>query len=330
MDGLKPSRRRFLAGAVAGGVGAAAGCLGITGDESDDSDGATLTLSLSRVDGSLHDRYVLDREAPADRWDEAALDAAVAGDSYTTQHGKPFSAGADDPEYAAHEGTYYRLGSVVVDEVTETYPVLRLYGADEAVESAVEAGEDGPLPKADRRAVRIAHFAARARGNVGGYAVGLVERGGYAYRTESDRADSELLDDDGPGHISYRDSTYRTDIERERFHEAVYRPTAEPVAERPERIEAILRARLVGPRIGSDELSAEAERIVDRAAADEYTETRPYSEAFVELLRALDARPYLDGNVRKDAGLAGNDEEMIRHGEAYYERYLRLSGSVDG
>ena len=329
MDGFTPSRRRLLVGAIAGGVGAAAGCLGTIDDESDDGDGATLTLSLSRVDGSLRDRYVRDRGAPAERWDEAALDAALAGESYTTQHRKPFFASPDDPAYVTDGGTYYRLGSVVVDEVAETYPVLRLFEADEAVDSAVEGGEDGALPRADRRAVQVAHFAARARGNVGGYAVGLVERGGYAYRSESDRADSDLLDDDGPGHVTYRDTTYRVDIERERFHEAVYRPTAEPVAESPDRMEAILRAGLVGPRIESGELSEAAERIVDRAAADEYGETHPYSEAYVELLRALDARPYLDGNVRKDAGVGEDDEDMIRHGEEYYERYLRLSGSGD-
>ena len=329
MDGLTPSRRRLLAGAIAGGVGAVAGCLGTTDDDPDDGDGATLRLSLSRVDGSLRERYVRDSDDPAERWDEAALDAALAGDSYTIRHREPFYSGPEKPAYVAHEGTYYRLGSLVADEVAETYPVLRLYETDGAVESAVAADEEGDLPLVDRRAVKIAHFAARARGNVGGYAVGLVERGGYAYRNETDRADSDLIDDDGPDHVTYRDTTYRVDIERERFHEAVYRPISEPVAESPERIEAILRARLVGPRIESDELSEAAERIVDRAAADEYTETHPYSEAYVELLRALDARPYIDGNIRKDAGVGEHDKEMIRHGGAYYERYLRLSGSAD-
>ena len=329
MDKSTPSRRRLLAGVVAGGVGAVAGCLGTTDDEPSDGTGATLRLTLSRVDGSLRERYVRDRDSPAERWDEAALDAALTGESYTTRHREPFLAGSGDPAYVAHDGTYYRLGSVVVDEVAETYPVLRLYATDGAVESAVAAGEDGDLPRVDRRAVEIAHFAARARGNVGGYAVGLVERGGYAYRDESARADSDLLDDDGPGHVTYRDATYRVEIERERFHEAVYQPTAQPVAESPERMEAVLRARLVGPRIGSDELSSEAARILERAAADGYGETHPYSEAYVELLRALDARPYIDGNVGKDAGLGEHDEEMIRYGESYYERYLRLSGGTD-
>lgn len=331
MDELAPSRRRLLVGALAGGIGAAAGCLG-TSDDGDggDSDGAELRLSLSRIEGSLRDRHVRDRDDPPEGWDEAALDAALAGESYATQGRKPFFASPDDPKYVAHEGTYYQLGSVVVDEVAETYPVLLLFAVDgDDVESAVDGGEDGDLPEADQRAVRIAHFAARARGNAGGYQVGLVQRGGYAYRTETARAESALLADDGPDHVSYRDTTYRVEIERERFHETVYRPTAEALAESPERMEAILRATFVGARVGSDDLSAEARRIVEGADAEEYSETHPYSEAYVELLRAIDARPYIDGNVRKDAGVRENQKEMIRYGDEYYERYLRISGEAD-
>ncbi|VTT86152.1 hypothetical protein DM2_2190 [Halorubrum sp. DM2] len=338
MDELTSSRRRLLAGAVAGGIGVVAGCLGTDSDDPSDDGGAELGLSLSRVDGSLRDRYVRDSDDPAEEWDEAALNAALAGEEYTTQYRKPFFAGVDDPAYVRRDGTHYRLGSVVVDEVAETYPVLRLFevdgdsdpnSTDGGGESAVDADEGEKLPDADQRAVQIAHFAARARGNVGGYPVGLVQRGGYAYRDGTARTESALLRDDGPERVVYRDNTYRVEVERERFHEAVYRPTAEPVAERPERMEAILRARLVGPRIGSDELSAEADRILRRAATDEYAETYPYSDAYVELLRALDARPYIDGNVRKDGGGVETGEEMIRHDEEYYERYLRILDEGD-
>lgn len=337
MADLTTSRRRLLAGALAGGVGAAAGCLGAGNDGGDPSggDGPELRLSLSRVDGSLRDRYVRDRDDPPREWDEAALDAALAGESYTTQGRKPFFASPDDPAYVLLNGTRYRLGSVVVDEVAETYPVLRLFeadgdgdssAADDDRESAVDAGEDGDLPDADQRAVHVAQFAARARGNAGGYPVGLVERGGYAYRNDTARAESALLADDGPERVAYRDATYRVEIERERFHEAVYRPTAEAVAESPERMEAILRATFVGPRIEPDGLSAEADRIVEQADIEEYAERHPYSDAYVELLRALDARPYVDGNVRKDAGVGETAEEMIRYGDEYYERYLRILG----
>ncbi|QWC20517.1 hypothetical protein [Halorubrum sp. 2020YC2] len=330
MDGLTPSRRRLLAGALAGGIGAAAGCLGTGSDgDADDGDGAELRLSLSRVDGTLRDRYVRDPDDPPEGWDGSALDAALAGESYTTQGRKPFFAAPDDPAYVLDEGTYRELGSVVVDEVRETYPVLRLFETDGDVESAVDGSKDGSLPEADQRAVRIAYFAARARGDEGGYPVGLVQRGGYAYRTDPARDDSALLDDDGPDRVSYRDTAYRVEIERERFHEAVYRPAATAVAERPERMEAILRARFVGPRIERGDLSAEARRIVEQADMEEYAETHPYSDAYVELLRAMDARPYIDGNVRKDAGASETEEEMIRYGEEYYERYLRVVDGAD-
>lgn len=341
---LAPSRRRLLAGALAGGFSAAAGCIG-TGDsmgadggDPNGGDGAELRLSLSRVDGSLRDRYVHDRDDPPEGWDEAALDAALAGESHTTQGRKPFFAGTDDPAYVLRDGTYHELGAVVVDEVAETYPVLRLFEADDdggsgATDgddgSPVDGGEDGDLPEADRRAVRIAHFAARARGNEGGYPVGLVQRGGYAYRNETARAESALLADDGPERVAYQDTTYRVEIEQERFHEAVYRPTAESVAESPERMEAILRATLVGPRVEPEELSEEARRIVEEADIEEYVETHPYSDAYVELLRALDARPFIDGNVRKDAGVEETTEEMIRYGGDYYERRLRISGEAE-
>ena len=336
---LAYSRRRLLAGALAGGVGAVAGCLG-TGDDGDPSggDGPELGLSLSRIDGPLRDRYVRDRDDPPEGWDEAALDAALADERYATRGRKPFFAGPDDPTYALDGETYYELGSVVVDEAAETYPVLRLFAVDggsgsaggDGTESAVDGGEDGSLPDADKRAVQIAHFAARARGNVGGYPVGLVQRGGYAYRSETARADSALLAEDGPDRVSYRDTTYRVETERERFREAVHRPTAEAITESPERMEAVLRARLVGPRIASDGLSDEADRIFRRAVGDEYGETHPYSDAYVELLRALHARPYIDGNVRKDAGVGEGREEMIRYGDDYYERYLRITGAESG
>ena len=109
----------------------------------------------------------------------------------------------------------------------------------------------------------------------------------------------------------------------------MYRPTAEAVAESPDRVEAILRATFVGPRVERDDLSDEGDRILRRAVGDEYAETHPYSDAYVELLRAIDARPFIDGNVRKDAGVGETQEEMIRYGDEYYERYLRILDEED-
>ncbi|TKX85901.1 hypothetical protein EXE43_11260, partial [Halorubrum sp. SS5] len=86
MEHLTATRRRLLAAGLVGGVGAVAGCLG-TDDGADRSGGVgpELGLSLSQIDGPLRDRYVRDRDAPADAWDEAALDAVLAGERYTTR-----------------------------------------------------------------------------------------------------------------------------------------------------------------------------------------------------------------------------------------------------
>ena len=317
------SRRRLLASGVAAGLAASAGCLGSgTGPLGEDA-GTELTLSLTRLDGSLRDRYVYEYEDPDDNWDTQALRAALHDEQYTTQLRKPFFARPADPAYVVHGGTYYQLGSVVVDEVAETYPVLRLFEADDPAANPVDGGDDGDLPESDHRAVHIAHMAARARGTEGGYPSGLVQRGGYAYRSEAARDASDLLAEDGPDSVTYRGTTYDVEVTHEQFHEPRYRPTAEPVADGPDRMEAVLRATLVGARVRENDLSSDARRIVTDADADRYRETHPFSDAYEELLRAIDERPYIDGNIQKDAGVEDGNE-LFRYGDTYYRYYLRL------
>jgi len=323
------SRRRLLAGGLVAGLTATAGCLELGGDTGSDDAEPKLTLSLTRVDGPLRERYVHERGDPDERWDEQALDAALNSTQYTTQHRKPFFASPEDPAYVRHEGTYYQLGSVIVDEVTERYPVLRLFEADEPTEPSVDGSEDGDLPETDQHAVQIAHMAARARGNEGGIPSGLVQRGGYVYRRETTRTESELLAEDGPDYVSYRETTYEVEITWEQFHEAVYRPTAEQVANDPEQMEAILKATLVGPRVSAATLSSEATQIIAEARAEDFSETYPFSNSFQELLRALDKRAYIDGNIRKDAGVRANEKEMIQYDDAYYAYFLRFSDGSD-
>jgi len=323
MRDLSLSRRRLLAGGLAAGLTVSAGCLGSGNSSFGEDTGAELTLSLSRVDGLLRDRYVREYGAPDDSWDEQALGAALNDEQHTTQLRQPFFARPEDPAYVVHDGTYYQLGSVIVDEVTETHPVLRLFDAEDTEADSVDGSEDGELPESDHRAVHIAHMAARARGTEGGYPSGLVRRGGYVYRSETARDGSDLLAEDGPTHVTYRGTTYEVEITRERFHEPIYRPTAEPVTDDPERMESILRAALVGARVPSDTLSADARQILTDADAGSYSETHPFSDAYEELLRATDRRPYIDGNIRKDAGVR-EAEEMIQYGDAYYRYYLRL------
>ena len=323
------SRRRLLAGGLVAAASGVAGCLGgfVTGGPADGNDGddRVLALTLDDVGETLRDTDVVDPAEAGPRWDEAAFAAARDGERYTTQYRKPFPSATDPPTYAVHEDTYYQLESIVVDEAEETRPVLRLFDVDEGdAGDGTDAVEQQTLPEGDRRAVEIAHFSARARGNPGGVPVGLVERGGYVYRDEEAVDASDLLATDGPDRITYRETVYRVDVTRERFYEPVYRAVAEPVAESPERMEAILRAHTVGARIGDDELSADARDVIEAARYGGYEESHPYSDGYAELLRAFHERPYLDGNVRKDAGWSESGSGRIRYGDRYYTYRLRF------
>lgn len=329
MHNISVSRRQLLASGLAASLTASAGCLSFGTNRLGQNSGTELTLSLTRVDGALRDRYVYVSEDPDDHWDLQALDAALNDEQYTTQLRQPFFARPEDPAWVSKEGTYYRLGSVVIDEVTETRPVLRLFETEDSTTNAVAGGKDGPLPESDHRAVHIAHMAARARGNEGGYPSGLVQRGGYVYRSETAREDSDLVGEDSPTHVTYRETPYEVAVTDEQFHEAIYRPTAEPVTDDPDRMEAILRATFVGARVSQDELSSEAQRIIIEADADEYSETHPFTEPYRELLRAIDKRPYADGNIRSDAGVRTDEHELLQYEDTYYRDYLQLTENSD-
>jgi hypothetical protein len=269
---------------------------------------------------------VVDLSDTRPEWDEDAFNTTFEGETYTIQGRKPFFSTSEDPEYVKRDGTYYQLGSVIVDEVEETHPVLRLMEAsDSGGDSAGTGIEADQLPDVDRRAVQIAHMAARARGNEGGVPWGLVERGGYVYRQEEAVETSRLLAEDGPNHVIYRDTRYEVEVTRELFHEPVYRATIEPVANSPEQIETILRATFVDARLTRNELSQAARDVLAGAQGDGYSETYPYSAEYREVLTALHQRAYLDGNIEKDA--LSDDQRMnkLLYDGEYFDYYLRLS-----
>lgn len=332
MHDAAPSRRQVLASGFAVGLAAASGCLGLTDDVgsglSDDGSERSLVLSLHREDGPLRDGFVSDLSENRVEGDEAAFDAALNGSDYTIQYRKPFLSTPEDPVYARRNDTYYRLGSVVVDEATATRPVVRLFAVEaDAPSGAVPASD---LPAVDRTAVQRAYFVARARGNAGGVPWAGVDRGGYAYRSGEAVDASRLLDDDGPDIVTYRDDAYRVEVTRETFREPVYRPTAEPVADEPERLERILRARFVDAYLPGESLSEGARDLLRTARVEGYRETHPYSAAYEEVLRALHARAYLDGNVENDAAVADRGRSMLRYDGAYYDYRLRFEAGADG
>lgn len=317
------TRRRALAGGLAGLVAASAGCAGL--DRGREEPTRRLRLTLSREGATLREQFVVDlADTTLDR-DEDAFATVRDGEPYRTRGHRPFGSRPDDPVYTRHEGTYYRLGAVVVDEETVTRPVLRLFAVGESdADDAVPAAD---LPESDRRAVEIAYMAARARGDEGGVPWGLVQRGGYVYRSDAVEA-SDLLSDDGPDRVRYRETTYRVAVAREQFYEPVYEATATPVAASPARMEAILRAKFVGARVGGDDLSADAREVLATARTDGYDEAHPYSEAYRTVLERLNERAYVDGNVEKDAGVRDEGRRMLRYDGVYYEyRLVFVDGS---
>lgn len=322
MDDPSLSRRRVLASGAVGALAATAGCLGFGGRD-EQSRQRALVLTLSEQDGPLRDQYVLDLEQTRSPRDEEAFRTTLDGGSYTSEFFKPFWASPEDPVYTRHDGAYYRLGSVVVDEAAATYPVLRLYEREGTPDGDVPAAAD--LPTVDQRAIQAAYFVARARNNEGGVPWGAVERGGYVYRRKEDRKASELLADGGPQHIRFRETVYDVEISRERFHDPVYRATITPVAEDPERMERILRATFVDARIARESLSNDTRSVLEQAAAGEYSEPHPYSQAYQRVLRELGEWAYLDGDIENDAGVRDDRPPMVLYDDRYYHYRVRFT-----
>ncbi|MFB6194528.1 MAG: hypothetical protein ABEI80_00015 [Haloplanus sp.] len=317
------NRRQFLAAST---TVALAGCLDAFGGDRDGGTDTTRTLRLrlEREATPLRSAYVVDLSETRPARDGEAFRTTLAGDAYTTQYRTPFGTG-DDPVYTRHEGTYYRLGSVVVDEAAVMHPVIRLSAVGDPNASEAPDGIDAErLSEFDRRVVHVAHMAARARGNEGGAPWGLVQRGGYVYRDTESVERSRLLGADAPSHVVYRNTVYEIRRTRERFYEPVYRATADPVAETPERMEAILRATFVDARITSAALAAEARSILRTAQDDDYGETHPYSPAYRSVLTALHARAYLDGNIEKDAHHGTPGSGVVQYDDTYYDYRLRF------
>jgi hypothetical protein len=154
---------------------------------------------------------------------------------------------------------------------------------------------------------------------------GLVQRGGFVFRGDADAAESRLVGDDAPSHVIYRATVYAVDVSRERFYEPVHRATVEPVAESPERMEAILRATFADARLSGGGLSGEARSLLrDAGGGEGYEEAHPYSAPYRTILTDLHARAYLDGNVEKDAHVENPGVGMVRYDGAYYRYRLRF------
>jgi hypothetical protein len=327
MPSTRFSRRQLLAAAGSLGATLLSGCAGLSLPDGSDTE-RKLVLTLHPEDGPLREEYVYTLNETPSPVDDEAFAAAVAGETYTTQHRTPFGARHGRPEYARHDGTYYRLDSVVVGEETETRHLLRIYEVGEVddLDTVPEHVSKSELPEADRVAVQAAWFAARARDNVGGVPWGLVERDGYVYRSERAVEESALLRDSGPTHVEIRDGIYRIEVSRETFHEAVYRADVDPVADTDAQMEALLRARVVDSRVDPSALSSDEAEILDAAIRDGYAESHPFSDAYESLLKRMDQWPYLDGDVEKDGRVPEGDVPglVLLYGDRYYQYRLEF------
>lgn len=326
MNQFSISRRQALASGVVGIVTASAGCtnLGNEGETRETSPSRALRLTLSRNEGPLRESFVVDLSETRPTEDEEAFQTTLDGETYTTQNSPPFRSGSEDPVYTRHEGTYYELSSVVVDETTVTRPVLRLFEVENGTPGSSNAIAAADLPVPDQRAVKIAYFAARARGNEGGVPWGLVQRGGYVYGRQEAIEASELLGEDAPSHVRYRETTYKVEVANETFHEPIHKATVVSVTESPEQMEAILRAKFVDARFTRDDLSSDAGDVMESARTGGYSESHPYSEGYQEVLRQLHKRAYIDGNIQKDAGVRDDGRQMLSYDEVYYDYQLRF------
>lgn len=324
MPSKKLTRRNLLTFCGLATVSSLSGC-----SRSDhfgtDNSSDYLVLSLSELDGSLRDRYVVDLTKTRPPWDEEAFNATLNGTTYTTQHHTPFlTRGEDKPTYAERNGTYYLLDSHIIDENTVEHPILRLYEIVHETDDA-EVVPHSSLNQVDKQAVQVAWFAARARGNKGGVPGELAERDGYVYRDPDAIKTSDLLDESGPSYVEHRDTVYEVQITRETFHEPVYQPDVDPVADSDAQMETILRAAILDSRISRDELTDEERRILKEAIWDSYSEQRSYSDAYESVLKKLDQWVYLDGDIEKDGKItSGLQKWYLLYDDRYFSYTLQF------
>jgi hypothetical protein len=137
---VSPNRREFLGAGAAAALPSLSGCLDTIGGG--DGNDRRLQLVLAEASTPLRSGYLLGFAETERPRDGEAFEAALADGTDTTQHRAPFGSRPDDPKYVRHEGTYYRLGSVVMNERAVTHPVVRLSpvadaGASDAPDAVV-------------------------------------------------------------------------------------------------------------------------------------------------------------------------------------------------
>lgn len=104
----------------------------------------------------------------------------------------------------------------------------------------------------------------------------------------------------------------------------LHQPDVEPVTESDARLERILEAQLVDARLNPNSLTQAERRIVQQAQHDGYEASHPFPKELDSLLRKLDERAYIDGNISKDALVDADDRSVLKYGREYFDYRLRL------
>ncbi|MFB6170887.1 MAG: hypothetical protein ABEJ23_00010 [Haloarculaceae archaeon] len=316
------TRRTVLAAVGSAGAAALAGCADL-GSRSRRS----YALDVDRLD---HPIGAYARWQPDDGTDHpwaaerrAAWEAAVTGERYTTYGYPPLP----DEEYTEREGRYYRLHVDVTGSERIERSVLRLRWVGRAEDADVDAVPYEGLPPLDRRAVVPAYVAARARENGGGAPWAVVERGGAVYR-HLDDAESELAPTPGHAYVAVHGTVLAVEVSQERLVEPAYTATATQVADSPAAFERVADAALVDVRLAPRDLSAAARDLLVRTVGgDAYREETPLSEAYRDLLAALDLRELLALSPDACRGEVRNDRYLRFDGD--YHRYACYVNTVE-
>ena len=313
--------RRTLLTALAAGPAALAGCQSVPGGTTET---LTYALDVDEISQSLAQHVLWKPPTDDAPWGQIRRDAwrtATGGGSYVTYGYAP----VDDGEYTVRDGEYYQLRTTVTGQRSVKRPVLRLewIGRTDELADPPEAVDYRSLPPLDRRAVKAAFFAARARETGDGAPWELTERGGYVYR-RLNVGRSELVPDPAHEYVAFQGVVLRVKVATESLPEAEYTTMAWQVADSRSAFAEVVDAALVDTRIQSTELSPEARALmVEATGPGAYRETVPLSDEFEEVLRALELQGYLSITSRECP--TGESGQYLMFDGRYYTYALFVS-----
>ncbi|WP_049935610.1 hypothetical protein [Haloplanus natans] len=276
------TRRRALHVAGATTIAALAGCssLPIGSDEA----APEYTLHVESVDASPVEHALYSPAdgalfgAPA----RTALDAVLPDGRHTTYGYEPLPSDA----YVDHEGTYYRLASVVTGRRRLERPLVRV---DPVSDPPPDAAVIDSLPRPSARALKILHTYTQTDGETS--TADLLRGDAYVLRRPAElesRLATGALDGRMVATTESGTWAYRVRVARERIVETAYTALAIPVASTRDAFRKVVFGSRIDAELApgtlSDTVRTRLGRAIDRGT---YAETTPLSSAFDTLLERL-------------------------------------------